>query len=99
MQVKSLVVCLRLEIHPENKPFVKWIPVADEKTIYTVRDIIPKSHIAGHTEDGVYLEEGVVGFTPYGYEITIPISWLREVQGPGELDLEAIMKEEEVMAY
>lgn len=68
---------------PLNKNLVaiaRWVPVCDEKTIYTIRALVSRPERKG--ERLAYFEEGVVGYTEYGIEIGMGEKRLREVQPP-----------------
>lgn len=80
MKVGSLVVIKPFEV---NIPYIeelwntkiKWLPVRDEKTIYTIRGI--------DSDIGVYLEEGIIGYNSHNNrEISIRFSYVKEVQPP-----------------
>lgn len=86
MKVGSLVVCIKTPIVPDEfKHFVKWLPVGDNETIYTIREI---------GEAAAFLEEGVIGIDPDdGGECGIKLHLLREIQPP--MSLEGLMEEVE----
>lgn len=81
MQNGSLVVVLLL---PEKVKAiylaggVRWLPVDDESTEYTIRSI-------GKSEQGktcVVFEEQSMGVAPDGLEFALEIKYVREVQAP-----------------
>lgn len=86
MNIGSIVVILPpgATPHPSMKPYIKWLPLEDEKTEYMIRDMAPWSD-DGHT---VIFEEGVIG-TLDGDEIGVWSKYLREVLPPGS-DMEEI---------
>lgn len=88
MKPGSLVVVLPLNIHPTMRAYVKWLPVDDSNTQYVIREVIDTVY----NTSGVYLEEGEVGHI-YGVEIAIQIESIREIQAPGEVNVEALMEE------
>lgn len=91
MKIGSLVVIKTLPpVNESVRPHIKWMPVQDENTIYTVRSI-DKDH-AG-TELAL-LEEGVLAIEPLtGIEYGIRTEYLREVQPPEAVSISLLMKE------
>lgn len=88
MQVGSLVVCIeQLEAALYVAPYVKWVPVGDSETVYTVRKI--ERGIDGRV--WVLLEEGCIGTLPSGEEIYAHQPAFKEVQPP--MSLGALMEE------
>jgi hypothetical protein len=89
MKVGSLVVVKPLPpLKGEEVQYIKWIPVDDEETIYTVRGIRGD----GDTSF-IGLEEGVVGYAPYGIELFISIVFFKEVQPPEEVAISELLEE------
>jgi hypothetical protein len=83
MKVGSLVVLLGgNQTTPELlKQFgwnVKWMPIADEKTIYTVREMVD----IPHNKPGIRLEEGIIGTDKLGKELWWVREYAREIQPP-----------------
>ncbi len=76
MKVGSLVVILPYEPSAQLKQFIKWRPINDGKTIYTVRTL------EGITDQGVVFEEGIMGYNHLGIEIGIWIGVVKEIQPP-----------------
>lgn len=92
MKVGSIVVARKCEPDDEIKPFVKWLPVMDEKTPYTIRtiDVGSRSGALGAT-----FEEGIIGETRAKGELIFPLDYLREILPPEEISIESIIEQEE----
>lgn len=90
MEYRSLVVVKKLFVVELWKPFIKWLPIDNEKEIYTIR-VISNSINAPHVKVAL-LEEGVIGHDIEGHELAIPLERLREVQPPMEVDIANLMK-------
>ena len=85
MQVGSIVVVLKLPSPPPLlKDFIKWLPVDDERTPYTL------ATIAEHKPNklSVTFEEGVIGYAPNGREIEMSSKYVREILPPSPIDEE-----------
>lgn len=92
MKVGSLVVVLKIPpINNNRLPLVKWLPIDDGNTPHVVREIT----VCGATGKTVVMfEEGVIGINPSsGLEFGINIEYVKEIQGPSEVDVEAIVEE------
>ena len=77
MQIGSLVVLKKCDIHPTTLPYIQWLPVMDEETVYTVRNL---------NEKAIIFEEGIIGINPFtDCEIGFPIEYAREVQPPQDV--------------
>lgn len=86
MKAGSLVVVKKLNVPADWMQLVKWLPVDDEETVYTVREITEGVVDMG-AETNAVLEEGTIGISPYdGREMGIKLPWLKEVQPPMSLD-------------
>lgn len=73
------------DIHPDNIPFVKWRPVCDEKTPYTVRACDGKCAL---------LEEGIIGIHPLlNCEYGVNLEYLIELLPPENVEIEEIIKD------
>lgn len=77
MQPGSIVVVKQVPLG-HWAPFIKWMPIQDEKTPYMVRDIREDS-------GSVILEEGIIGYSPKGVELSILRHYVREILPPGDL--------------
>ncbi len=84
MKPGTIVVVLKFNVQETLKGCVKWLPVADEKTPYMIRDIAPDDF--GLL--GVSFEEGVMGYNMLGRELRLHISKVREILPPGEISEE-----------
>lgn len=74
-------------------PFIKWLPINDEKTIYTIRGINEVKN------QGVFcsLEENIIGYFENS-ELVINILFLIEIQKPLVIDInELIYSDQEVL--
>ena len=82
IQKGSIVAIKPLGISPAPL-FVKWMPRDDEKTPYTVREVVD-------FEDGmgVLLEEGIIGFFIDDLEIGISINYIIELLPPKDISEE-----------
>lgn len=80
MKPDSLVVVLPFPKDPNIMQYVKWLPVEDEETIYTVRSIEEEN---GY--ERILFNEGVIGHLPNEQEIGLYIKFVREVQPPMDL--------------
>jgi hypothetical protein len=83
MKIGSLVVVLPYTINKEAAPRIQWMPVGDEKTVYTVRDIQPGKPHRDHNI--IMFEEGVQGYNDLGEEMGMLDIHVREVQSPDEM--------------
>jgi hypothetical protein len=89
MKVGSLVVCIeKLEAPPDVAPYVKWVPIGDGETIYTVRAVDERVDMTW-----LLFEEGCIGMMPDGIEIHAHLPAFKEIQPP--MSLEALMSEVE----
>ena len=85
MKPGSIVVVLPFEPVDQYKPFIKWLPVADEKTPYMLRNVMPSEYdVSGIMCN---FEEGVIGYDPLnpGVELCIGASKLRELLPPEDI--------------
>lgn len=82
MRIGSLVVVKPIQVI-NLKHFVRWLPVMDERTVYTIRDIGPT---------WASLEEGIIGYLGTK-EIVISQDHLIEIQPP--MNLTELIKETE----
>jgi len=83
MKVGGIVVCLPIgTIDSTQAGFIKWLPVQDKNTPYTIRGI-DKSPISGRR--GVTFEEGVIGHNKSGKELMFPIENIREILPPEDI--------------
>jgi len=89
MKPGSLVVIIKQPEAP-GRPSVKWLPVGDGETIYTVRSIEEDDD---EPEPGVLFEEGVIGYSEDGSEYGVFISFVKEIQPPEEVSISALMEE------
>lgn len=90
MKPGSLVVCIR-QPKANGHPDVKWLPVGDGKTIYTIREIDDGPE---EPEPGAMFEEGVIGYNSVtGQEVGVFLSFLKEIQPPEEVSISALMEE------
>lgn len=92
IQQNSLVVCKECEPNPDFLKQIKWMPVCDENTIYTIREVVKSwdPDIQGFTIC-VLFEEGVIGIEQNGMEFAFPIAFCIEVQPP--MDIKALLEE------
>lgn len=91
MKVGSLVVCIKLgSIKISGQ--IKWLPIPDSNTEYTVREITHENPPYQH-EIAVRLEEGIIGYNHYNQELAMPIEFLKEVQPPEAVSIDALMEE------
>lgn len=84
MKKGSLVVVKKGTINAASSntlPYIKWLPIDDEETIYTIREIVVYKQ-----ETGALLEEGIIGYSDNGKEMAIEISYLIEIQPPMEIN-------------
>lgn len=90
MKEGSLVVVKKLPpISPVVKAWVEWLPVDDENTIYTIRELLEENGIPL-----ARLEEGVIGINPINsLELAIELYILKEVQPPEEVSISTLMEE------
>ena len=84
MKAGSIVVILPFTVPTEILHLVKWLPIRDEQTPYTVREIVEDN-----SGIGVRLEEGIIGYG--NAELVIDIKYVREVM-PADM-LEQLMEE------
>lgn len=92
MKTGSLVV-IKKGSEPKDslKGAIKWMPAADENTIYTIREIRPSSIEGWMT---AVFEEGVIGYGPFtGWELGVGLPYLIEIQPPMEVKIEELMSE------
>lgn len=82
MKVGSLVVVKPFEnmILGSFKGLIKWLPIQDESTVYTIRELDPDQP---HGIVGVMFEEGVIGFRGKR-EISLDSDFVREIQTPDD---------------
>lgn len=85
MKPGSIVVVLPIGPTPPQYT-IKWLPKDDEKTEYVIRSI--------HSTNTVTFEEGVIGKCD-NIELGLNIKFVREVQPPEEVDIQALLKESE----
>lgn len=81
MQKGSIVAVRKLpNFHSTMANLIKWLPIDDEKTPYTIRE--------GKMDFGEmiwFLEEGVLGYNPFtGGEFGMPSEFLVELLPPEE---------------
>lgn len=87
MKPGTIVVCLPLIVSKDHIPYIKWLPVMDEKTPYMIREITTISHVS--QTPIAYLEEGVIGIHPYNKrEFGFPLDYLRELLPPDSISEE-----------
>jgi hypothetical protein len=83
MRPGAIVVVTKCEPHPSMMKHVIWLPVADSKTPYMLREVLSEDKM----ENGVvavYFEEGIIGLA-YGTEIAFPIEWVKEILPPEDI--------------
>lgn len=83
MKPGTIVVCLPCNISEYGRSLAKWIPVADEKTPYMIREIVKIV-----SNDGILFEEGIIGHLSTGLEISWDIQYVREILPPGTISEE-----------
>lgn len=84
MKPGSLVVVKPFNTLEQVVPWVTWMPVNDEKTIYTIREIVDCHDGTGKQVTAATFEEGIMGYNPLGVELALQIELLIEVQPPEE---------------
>lgn len=90
MKPGSLVVVID-QPEANGHPDIKWLPVGDSETIYTVRKI---EESPDEQEPGVMFEEGFIGYNSFtGQEFGVFISFVKEIQPPEEVSISALMEE------
>lgn len=79
------IVAIKPFIPNDNRIYVKWLPVCDEKTPYIVRDVL---HFNNTKIPAAVFEEGIIGYHPDGVELNIGFEHLVELLPPEDISEE-----------
>lgn len=88
MQVGSIVAVKKVIPSYLHKARIEWLPIMDEKTPYTIREI--EKDVTG--EECARLEEGVIGYNSSGLEYAIGLEDLIELLPPAEGELTELLE-------